>query len=104
VSWDQASPEGYLGSVHRVVKHVVLKNIIRLAASGNANPVTKAITHNKLTDLQTMLSGKQDADSQYGAHLIAQYLTNPEEFEVEDAPSPPPGSPIGSGGMYYCEF
>lgn len=104
VSWDQKSPEGYLGSVHRVVKHVVLKNIIQLAASGNANPVTKAITHNKLTDLQTMLSGKQDADSQYGAHLIAQYLTNPEEFEVEDAPAPPPGSPIGSGSMYYCEF
>jgi len=104
VSWDQESPEGYLGSVHRVVKYVVLKNIIQLATSGNANPVTKAITHNKLTDLQTMLSEKQDADSQYGAHLIVQYLTNPEEFEVEDAPAPPPGSPIGSGGMYYCEF
>ena len=78
--------------------------MIELAASNNANPVTKAIVHKKLTDLQTKLSDKKDADSQYGSHLIAQYLTNPEEFEVEDAPAPPPGSPIGSDGMIYCEF
>jgi len=104
VSWDQESPDGYMGSVHRVVKYVVLKNMIKLAASNNANPVTKAIAHKKLTDLQIKLSLSQGADSQYGAHLIAQYLTNPEEFEIEGAPAPPPGSPIGSGGMYYCEF
>ncbi|MAO66568.1 MAG: peptidase [Balneola sp.] len=104
VSWDKKANSGYLGSVQRVVNHVVLKNMIELAASNNANPVTKAIGHKKLTDLQTKLSGRKDADSQYGAHLIAQYLTNPEEFEVEDAPAPPPGSPIGSDVMIYCEF
>jgi hypothetical protein len=104
VSWDKKAKSGYLGSVQRVVNHVVLKNMIELAASNNANPVTKAILHKKLTDLQSKLSGKKDADSQYGAHQIAQYLTNPEEFEVEDAPAPPPGSPIGSDVMIYCEF
>lgn len=104
VSWDKKAESGYLGSVQRVVNHVVLKNMIELAASNSANAVAKAIVHKKLTDLQAKLTGKKDADSQYGAHLIAQYLTNPEEFEVEDAPALPPGSPIGSGGMYYCEF
>ncbi len=103
-SWEKKAESGYMGSVQRVVNHVVLKNMIELAASIYANPVTKAIAHKKLTDLQSKLSGKKDADSQFGAHLIAQYLTNPEEFEVEDAPAPPPGSPIGSGVMYYCEF
>jgi hypothetical protein len=104
VTWDQKLQNGYLGSVQRVANHVALKNMIQLAASGSANPVTKAIVHKKLTDLQSRLTRKNDADSQYGAHLIAQFFTNPEEFEVEDAPTPPPGSPIGSGEMFYCEF
>jgi hypothetical protein len=78
--------------------------MIELAASGRPNPVTKAIMHKKLTDLQSTLSREVDADSQYAAHLIAQYLTNPEEFEVDDAPGPPPGSPIGSDELLYCEF
>ncbi|MBD3617054.1 MAG: zinc-dependent metalloprotease [Gracilimonas sp.] len=103
-TWDRKLQPGYLGSVQRVTKHVALKNMIELAASSRANPVTKAIMHQKLKDLQSKLSRNKDADSQYGAHLIAQFFTNPEEFEVEDAPAPPPGSPIGSGGMFYCEF
>lgn len=104
VSWNRNTNNGYNGTIQRVVNHVVLKNMIELAASNSANPVTKAIMHKKLTDLQSTLSGNNDADSEYGAHVIAQFLTNPEDFEVPDAPAPPPGSPIGSGGMFYCEF
>ncbi|HET8865601.1 MAG TPA: zinc-dependent metalloprotease [Gracilimonas sp.] len=106
VSWGQDSPDGYLGAVHRTVKHVVLKNGIELAASNNANPVTKAVVFNKLADLKMQLSlnMNEDPDSKYGVHLIDQFLENPEEFEVEDAPAPPPGSPIGNDVMYYCEF
>jgi len=105
-SWGTESPEGYLGSVHRVVKHVVLKNMFELSADSDANPVTKAIVHDKITDLRVELSlnMNSDSDSKYGVHLIDQYLEDPEGFEALDAPAPPPGSPIGSGGMYYCEF
>lgn len=104
VSWNRNANNGYHGAIQRVVNHVVLKNMIELAASNSANPVTKAIMHQKLTDLQSKLSRNKDADSQYAAHLIAQFFTNPKEFEAEDAPSPPPGSPIGSDAMYYCNF
>ncbi|MFD2531058.1 zinc-dependent metalloprotease [Gracilimonas halophila] len=104
VSWNRNINNGYYGTIQRVVNHVVLKNMIELTASNSANPVTKAIMHKKLKDLQSKLSRNNDADSQYGAHLIAHYFTNPEEFDVPDAPATPPGSPIGSGGMYYCEF
>ncbi|MDR9419266.1 zinc-dependent metalloprotease [Gracilimonas sp.] len=105
-SWGTESPDGYLGSIHRVVKHVVLKNMMELAVDNSANPVTKAIVHDKITNLRIKLSLNinDDADSKYGVHLIDQFLENPEEFEVEDAPAPPPGSPIGSGGLLYCEF
>ncbi|MCH2449163.1 MAG: zinc-dependent metalloprotease [Gracilimonas sp.] len=104
VSWNRNTNNSYNGTIQRVVNHVVLKNMIELAASNNANPVTKAIMHKKLMELQSSLSQNNDADSQYGAHLIAQFFTNPEDFEVESAPSPPPGSPIGSDYMIYCEF
>ncbi|MEX2604707.1 MAG: zinc-dependent metalloprotease [Gracilimonas sp.] len=104
VSWDIKVESGYFGSVQRVVNHVVLKNMIALAASNNANPVTKAIMHNKLTDLQSKLNSRNDSDSQYAAHVIAQFFTNPEEFNVDNAPAPPPGSPIGSDELMYCEF
>ncbi|MEX2478251.1 MAG: zinc-dependent metalloprotease [Gracilimonas sp.] len=103
-SWNRNTNNGYNGTIQRVVNHVVLKNMIELAGSGNANPVTKAIMHKKLTDLQSELNSRNDSDSQYAAHLIAQFFTNPEEFEADDAPGPPPGSPIGSDAMYYCEF
>jgi hypothetical protein len=103
-SWNRKSQNGYLGSIQRVVNHVVLKNMIELAADNDANPVTKAITHKKLTDLQSKLSDKNDADSRYAVYTIGRFLTNPEDFEAEDAPAPPPGSPIGTDAMYFCEF
>lgn len=103
-SWDKKKQTGYFGSIQQVVNHVVLKNIIELAADDDANPVTKAITHKKLTDLQSKLSGKNDAESRYAVYTIGMFLTNPEDFEAEDAPVPPPGSPIGSNNMIYCEF
>jgi hypothetical protein len=105
-SWKQNSPNGYMGAVHRTVKHVVLKNMFELAASNSASPVTKAIVHDKLTDLKVQLSLQMndDPDSKYGVHLIDQFFANPSEFETEDAPAPPPGSPIGSDDMVYCEF
>lgn len=103
-TWDRKQQTGYLETVQRVTKQVVLKNMIELAASSRANPVTKVIMHKKLTDLQSRLSRNKDADSQYGAHMIAQFFTHPADFEVEDVPAPPPGSPIGSDVMYHCEL
>jgi hypothetical protein len=103
-SWERKSQNGYTSSVQQVVNHVVLNNMIKLAASKNANPLTKAITHKKLTDLRSKLSKKGDADSKYAVYTIDQYLANPDEFEAADAPAPPPGSPIGSGTLLYCDF
>jgi hypothetical protein len=105
-SWGQNSPDGYMGSVHRTVKHVVLKNMFELAASNSASPLTKAIVHDKLIDLKVQLSlnMNESPDSKYGVYLIDQFFANPSEFETKDAPAPPPGSPIGSDELLYCEF
>ncbi len=103
-SWDQKLKEDYLGTIQRVVNHVVLRNIIQLAADEDTNPVTKAITHKALRDLQSRLSQKNDADSQFAVYTIGNFLTNPQSFEVPEAPATPPGSPIGSNILRYCGF
>ncbi len=104
VSWDQKQQSGYMGSVQQVANHVVLHNMIKLAASSQANPLTKAITHKKLMELQSRLSKKKDAGSKYAVYIIDQYLASPDEFKVPNTPTPPPGSPIGQNSMLYCDF
>lgn len=105
-SWDTETPEGYYGSIHRVVKFVVLRNLFQLAISDNANPVTKAIVLDKITKLNLQLSENMDddADSKYGLYLIEQFLDDPAEFKIENAPTVPPGSPIGNDVIHRCEF
>ncbi len=85
---------------------MVLKNLFELGISEEANPVTKAIVHDKVTDLRVLLSLEmnEEADSKYGVYLIDQYLDDPAKFKIEMAPSPPPGSPIGNDIQHYCEF
>ncbi len=100
-----ASPDDdYHGSIQKVVNHAVVMNLIRLHASSSSNPLTKAVVMNKLDELMAMLEQQQDDMSLYLFEQIAQYLDDPKEYDVPSVLSPPPGSPIGSGPMWYCEF
>lgn len=103
-SWKKRSSRGYLGSIQNVVNFVVTKNLIELHASNQANPVTKAIVGAKLVELSEMLSEREDPYSLQAVMMIESYLENPSEFEVPRTQSTPPGSPIGSAPMFYCEF
>lgn len=103
-SWKIKSTRGYLGSIQNVVNFVVTKNLIELHASNQANPVTKAIVGAKLVELSEMLSEREDPYSLQAVMMIEGYLENPSEFEVPRTQSTPPGSPIGSAPMFYCEF
>ncbi len=103
-SWKKRKPNGYLGAVQDVVNHVVIKNLIALHASNQTNPVTKAIVAAKLMELNEMLFEKPDAVAMQSVRMIESYLDDPEEFEIPRTLSAPPGSPIGSGGMFYCDF
>ncbi|RNC83977.1 MAG: DUF5117 domain-containing protein [Balneola sp.] len=103
-SWGKRAGDDYLGSIQQVVNHLVTVNLIRLHASNQANPLTKAIVFNKLQELEEMLSENGSAMAQQSAVMIDSYLDDPEEFEMPNSLSPPPGSPIGSGGLHYCGF
>ena len=96
--------DSYYGSIQKVVNHSVATNLIRLHASSQSNPLTKAIALEQLYRLQDIIEAKTDEMSLHIYDQVSLYLNDPEDFEMPDILSPPPGSPIGSGPMLYCEF
>jgi len=107
ISWQDESPDGYLGSVHRALKYAVLDNLLELAKSGQANEPTKAVVHHKLTELQSELAGEidTDADALYAFNLIERFMVEPDDVESLEVLPAPPGSPIGQGTIpLSCSF
>lgn len=104
-SWEKKKQQGYLGSVQEVVNYVVVKNLIELHGSSQAHPLTKGIVALKMVELQEMLSERSNDPMAFqSSMMIKDYLANPEEFKTPRTLSAPPGSPIGSAPMFYCEF
>ncbi len=104
-SWNKKKERGYLGSIQDVVNSVVTKNLIELHASRQSNPLTKAIVASELIKLSQMLSERSnDPMALHASMMVDSYLDDPSEFEAPRTLSAPPGSPIGSGPMFYCEF
>ncbi|MFA5668885.1 MAG: zinc-dependent metalloprotease [Balneolaceae bacterium] len=94
----------YYGSIQQTVNFVVAINLIKLHASNQANPVTKAVVYKKLTSISEMLSEREEAMAMQISVMIESYLESPKEFETPRELPAPPGSPIGSGPMLYCDF
>lgn len=106
-SWERDMDNNYHDAIQQVINHLVVVNLIKLHASNQANPLTKAIVFNKLTELLEDLEDKNTAMAQHAATMIDRYLDDPTEFEIPDSISPPPGSPIGSGDFHdsnLCSF
>lgn len=104
-SWDAKKLKGYKGAIQEVVNYVVVKNLIELHASNQTNPLTKAIVGSELVKLSDKLEGKGDNPvAMHASAMIDSYMENPKEFEVPRTRTAPPGSPIGSAPMFYCEF
>lgn len=104
-SWEKRAGDNYLGSIQKVVNHLVVTNLINLHASSQTNPLTKAIVLGKLIELEEMLNERDgDPVALQAAIMIESYIDDPAEYESPRTLSPPPGSPIGSGPMLYCDF
>jgi hypothetical protein len=103
-TWESRLGDDYHDAIQKTVNHLVVVNLIKLHASNQANPLTKAIVFGKLNELMEMLEDREDdVTAQHAAMLIDSYLDDPAEFELPPSLSPPPGSPIGSSPMLYCE-
>ncbi len=104
-SWNKLAGNDYLGSIQKVVNHLVVVSLIELHASQQTNPLTKAIVLGKLVELEKMLIEREsDPVAFQSAIMIEAYIDDPAEFEAPRSLNPPPGSPIGSSPMLYCDF
>ena len=104
-SWRNRMGDDYHDAIQKTVNQTVVVNLIKLHASRQANPLTKAIVYGKLVSLQeTLYEQENNPTAAQSAAMIEAYLDDPTEFDVPEALSTPPGSPIGSGGMDYCNF
>ncbi|MBS1486489.1 MAG: zinc-dependent metalloprotease [Bacteroidetes bacterium] len=100
---------GLEGAVQMSTNYVLFTNLTKLALSKNATAETRAIVFLKLDQLKTFVSSKVTADEEWKAHYsyIAKQITalqqNPDEYKIENLPTPPPGMPIGECEMNFIE-
>tara|TARA_R110002096_G_scaffold172757_3_gene346679 strand:+ start:9051 stop:11462 length:2412 start_codon:yes stop_codon:yes gene_type:complete len=96
--------DDYYGSIQQTVNFVVVMNLIQLHASSQANPVTKAVVYKKLSAISEMLSERDEPMAMQLSDMIETYFKAPKEFDIPRELPAPPGSPIGTAPMFYCEF
>ena len=98
-TWEQPTYAGYHGAIADVVNFVVVTHLIRLHASSQANPLTKAKVYVQLENLMDTLEEREDTMAKQASVMIDSYLDDPSEFTIPSSLPAPPGSPIGSGLM-----
>ena len=105
--------DGYHGEIQRAVNYVTVYNLIHLAANPNASSGTRAIVNLELAGLRTWLQqrGNRSNDDKrshyrYLESLIRNYFAGEQHIDaLPSPPSPPAGSPIGSGVEHqFCSF
>jgi len=103
--------DGYEAEINRAVERVFVDRAMTLAARAPMAQV-RALTTQALLDLRSQLDeGGGAADAGNRAHYlllrqdIDRFMARPHEaLTVPDAPSPPPGSPIGDPGMGWADW
>jgi hypothetical protein len=104
-TWQQPVEQNYEGAVQNTINHVVLFQMMNLAANENASSQVRAITNLKLESLREWMKteaesgegGRQrKASLLYGYRTLQQFKDKGEMFMPTPALEPPPGSPIGS--------
>ena len=111
-TWQQPVDEGYMGAIQNTINHVVLFQMMNLAADEEASSQVRAITNFKLEALREWMRNEAEnrADGQqrkasllYGYRTLQQFKDKGEMFMPTPALSPPPGSPIGGGDLPFLQ-
>ncbi|MEL7833082.1 zinc-dependent metalloprotease [Fodinibius sp. Rm-B-1B1-1] len=114
-TWKQPVADGYKGAVQNTVNHVVLYQMMNLAADDQASSQVRAVTNFKLEALREWM--REEAENRaekeqriasllYGYRTLQQFKDEGEMFMPTEPLTPPPGSPIGSDelGFMQCSF
>ncbi len=88
--------------LNSIVKDNILKHLMILGNSEEANPIVKAQIHEQLENLDRWLAGhSESANSSYHRMLISRYFDDPGEMIPSASDRLPDGSPIGS---FSCDY
>jgi hypothetical protein len=114
-TWKKPVKKGYEGAVQNTINHVVLYQMMNLAADENASSQVRAVTNFKLEALREWMRNEAEnraeneqriASLLYGYRTLQQFKDKGEMFMPTEPLSPPPGSPIGSNMETFmqCSF
>lgn len=100
-SWQKS---GYYAEIQKVVHHVTLYHLMRLAAGKEVSPRVKAIAAYKLEELKDWLTEKSKstpaagrrAHYSYAAAQIRYFRENPGKVQLSEPLTEPAGAPIGN--------
>lgn len=106
-SWKASGGKGYAEAVQLTVDHVVLYNLLQLAADREASSQVRAVASYKVQQLKQWMQQQIDREQDdsrraalyFGVKTIEDYEDNPEAFKPSKPLQAPPGSPIGSGAV-----
>ncbi len=98
---------GYHAEINRAVESVVVRHVMRLAATAQMSQVRAVATH-ALVQLRDALQAQGSASEAEAAHSgllsreIDRFLTRPAEaYTAPSTPGAPPGAPIGDPALDY---
>ncbi|HEX6982024.1 MAG TPA: zinc-dependent metalloprotease [Balneolaceae bacterium] len=115
-TWKAEMKEGYAGAIQNTVNHVVLYQMMQLAADKDASSQVRAMMNLKLEKLREWMKTEAEKNATdenrmasllYGYRMLQQFREGGNTFMPTEPLSPPPGSPIGSGktsGLLRCDF
>jgi len=114
-TWKQPIENGYEGAVQNTINHVVLYQVMNLAADENASSQVRAVTNFKLEALREWMRNEAESRAEkeqriasllYGYRTLQQFKDKGEMFMPTKPLSPPPGSPIGNdvGIFMQCSY
>jgi hypothetical protein len=103
--------QGHAKIVQFIVNDVFLTNLFKLAAGKESSGLVKSVAIYKIDQLSKQINDrlKTVSDSQwqislrYALQRIGQYKDDPSEFVVDSLLPVPPGQPIGSSEISYCD-
>lgn len=103
--------QGNAKLVQATVNDVFLTNLFRLASSKESSGLVKAVANAKIDQLSKQISdrlktvsdGQWQITLRYALQRIADYKDDPSEFVVEPLLPAPPGQPIGSIDLIFCD-
>jgi len=102
-TWKASPKSSYLAEIQRIVNHVLLVNVMILAADEEVNPQVRAVALLKLDELKDWLNQQtkiakdesQKAHYFYALSQIKLFQTDPSKVKLAVPSRPPSGAPIG---------